>query len=271
MPVMPYTFISFGSGSCGNCYYLGTQNDAILIDSGIGIRQLKRHFITYGVRRGNIRAIFITHDHRDHVLSAGMMSADIGIPVYALPQVHSGMLRDRVMSKKVQSSYRLPIEVGVPVQVADFTVTAFPLPHDASANVGYTVELGDCVFTVMTDVGAVTPEVQTAIGSSTHLVFEANYDPQMLLAGRYPYYLKKRITDGTGHLSNFQTASALIENMHPGLRRVWLCHLSEENNRPEVARKTVEAQLNSAGTAMASDFQLQVLRRKEPTGPFEIS
>ena len=267
---MPNTFISFGSGSSGNCYYLATPSDAIIIDSGIGIRLLKRHFNTYGIKRGNIRAIFITHDHRDHVLSAGMLSADLGIPVYALPEVHAGIDRG-YLRKKIQKEYRMPIEIGTPVQVAGFSVSAFPLPHDATANVGYTITFGDCVFSVMTDVGTVTPEVNTAISNSTHLILEANYDPQMLTEGRYPYHLKKRITKGTGHLSNLQTAAALIESGHPGLRRVWLCHLSEENNHPDLARVTVETRLNSAGVTVAPDFHLQVLRRKEPTGPFEIS
>lgn len=267
---MSYTFISFGSGSCGNCYYIGTPHDAILIDSGIGIRQLKRHFVTYGIKRGNVRAIFVTHDHRDHVVSAGKIAADFGIPVYALPEIHVGMQRPALMSKKIPSEYRLPLQIGTPVQIANFTVTAFPIPHDATANVGYTIQFDDRVFSVMTDVGEVTPEITRAIGSSTHIVIEANYDPQMLQRGNYPYHLKKRISNGTGHLSNHQTAAAIAENLHPRLQRVWLCHLSGENNHPDLARNTVETQVCSATSNLSSDFQLHVLVRKDPTGPFEI-
>ncbi|MDE6000471.1 MAG: MBL fold metallo-hydrolase, partial [Bacteroidaceae bacterium] len=126
-------------------------------------------------------------------------------------------------------------------------------------------------FTVMTDVGDVTDEVKHYIGQSTHLVFEANYDDEMLKQGRYPEMLKERIASGHGHLSNKKTATAIAENFHEQLQNVWLCHLSEENNHPELARKTVETILRSYGIIAGTDFTLEVLRRKIPTGPFVLN
>lgn len=267
---MPLTFISFGSGSCGNCYYLGTDTDAIIIDAGIGYRRLKKVFAEYGVKKSNFRALLITHDHSDHIKAAGVFSDECNLPVYTTLQIHDGMDRNIVMEHKVNAARRIYIEEDTPFQIADFQITPFQIPHDATENMGYSIQYGDIRFTIMTDVGAVTPNVSKYISLSTHVVLEANYDIDMLRTGRYPDILKERIASGTGHLSNKQTAQALADNIHPALRHVWLCHLSEENNHPELARKTVETHLRSYGIIAGTDFQLDVLRRKVVTGPFFI-
>ena len=263
-------FISFGSGSCGNCYYLGTPTDAILIDSGVGIRKLKRRFHDYGIKLSDIRAIFITHDHCDHVKSVAVLSSELHIPVFALPEVHRGMACNRFLKRKVQGQNVRTVEFGTALQLADFVIQAFPVPHDATANAGYSIRIGSIVFTVMTDVGIVTEDINSFIRQATHLVIEANYDPQMLSTGPYPKELQKRISNGYGHLSNYQTAAALIANYHADLKRVWLCHLSAENNHPELARHTIETHLQEAGITVGTDLQLDVLRREDPTGPFEL-
>lgn len=265
------TFISFGSGSCGNCYYLGTASDAILIDAGISIRRLKKNMMEYGIKKGNIRAMLITHDHSDHIKAAGLLSDEYGLPVYTTSLIHEGMNRNIMMNRKVASDRQVCIEKDTTFQIADFEITAFYIPHDSAENVGYSIKCGETRFTIMTDVGAVTPNISKYIGLSNYIVLEANYDLDMLRTGRYPETLKDRITSGTGHLSNMQTAQALVENIHPALRHVWLCHLSEENNHPELARKTVETHLRSFGIIAGTDFQLDVLRRKTPTGPFSLT
>jgi phosphoribosyl 1,2-cyclic phosphodiesterase len=112
--------------------------------------------------------------------------------------------------------------------------------------------------------------VNKYIRLSHNLVIEANYDSEMLKQGRYPEILKQRISSGNGHLANSQTAEALSANFHENLKRVWLCHLSEENNHPELARKTIDTHLRSFGIIAGADYQLEVLRRKIPTGPFNL-
>lgn len=123
----------------------------------------------------------------------------------------------------------------------------------------------------MTDVGHLTEEMLGYIGEANYLVLEANHDVEMLLRGTYPQYLKERIMGQFGHLSNADCAKALAENATGNLRHVWLCHLSEENNHPELARKTVEQTLRSYGIVAGKDFQVDVLRRKMPTGVFELT
>ena len=263
-------FFSLGSGSCGNCYYLATDTDAIIIDCGVSLRRFKKSMLEYGMKVGKARGILITHDHADHIKAAGKVSKECGIPVYATPLVHEGMDRNWQNSVKVPEEQRRTVKMEEPFQLGEFRITAFPIPHDASENVGYYIEVGDIRFTVMTDVGDVTDDVKRYIAKSTHLIFESNYDEEMLKQGRYPQPLKERIASGHGHLSNKKTATALAENFHEQLKCVWLCHLSEENNHPELARKTVETVLRGYGIIAGTDFTLDVLRRKIPTGPFTL-
>jgi len=268
---MQLTFFSLGSGSCGNCYYLATESDAIIIDFGIGIRRFKKLMAEYGMKISKVRALLITHDHADHIKAAGKFSQEFAMPVYATPLVHEGMDKNWQTTVKIPMENRHNIQPDEPFQLGDFRITAFSLPHDASENVGYHIEVGDHRFTVMTDVGDVTDNVKHYIGESTHLILEANYDEEMLQQGRYPNILKVRIASGHGHLSNKKAAHALADNFHENLKDVWLCHLSEENNHPELARKTIETVLRSYGIIAGVDFNLEVLRRKIPTGPYVLN
>ena len=263
-------FISFGSGSCGNCSLLTNGRDSILIDAGVGIRHLKKFFREYGVKTQLIRGILITHDHTDHTKAAGYVSADYGFKVYATQRVHEGMLRNYHTTRKVDGHYRVDIEKDKVLQLGSLSITPFHIPHDSADNVGYCIESDGEVFTLMTDVGCVTEQVNQYISKSNYLVIEADYDTEMLQKGPYPPYLQKRIMSDSGHMSNDQCAQALAENFHEQLRNVWLCHLSEENNHPELARKTVEMKLRQYGIIAGKDFQLDVLRRGLPTGPWTL-
>ena len=239
-------FISFGSGSSGNCYYLGTATDGLIIDIGIGIRTLKKYCREYGIQLNSVKRILITHDHADHIKSVGCVA------------------------RKVSADHKKEIELGAEMQLGDFKVRPFAVPHDASENVGYELVVEGITFVVITDVGHITDEIKEVIGRANYLVIEANHDLEMLKTGPYPEYLKQRITSGSGHLSNVACGEALVENMTEELKHVWLCHLSEENNHPELARKTVEQILRSHGVIPGKDMELEVLKRKTPTGVYEL-
>ncbi len=263
-------FISFGSGSSGNCYYLFTEHDGLLIDVGVGIRNLKKYFRDYGLSLAQIHRVFITHDHADHIKSVGSISYDYHLPIYATATVHKGIDRNYCVQRKVSPELRYYVEPGVPVQVGDFCVTPFSVPHDSSDNVGYYIEVEGLSFCVITDAGCVTPEMEEFISKANYLVLEANHDVEMLQQGPYPQHLKMRILSETGHLSNDSCGRAIANHMSEGLRYVWLCHLSEENNHPELARKTVESILRSYGIVVGKDLQLEILKRTKPTGIFEL-
>ena len=149
-------FISFGSGSSGNSYYLYTETDSLLIDVGVGIRTLKKHFHNYGLRFEDVHHILITHDHADHVKSVGSLSTDYHLPVYATRKVHAGIERNYCVRKKIVPNHAHIIEKGVPFVVGEFRVTPFGVPHDSTDNVGYFVEHEGVTFCLITDVGHIT-------------------------------------------------------------------------------------------------------------------
>ena len=263
-------FISFGSGSSGNCYYLGTATDGLMIDIGIGIRTLKKYCKDYGIQLQSVKHLLITHDHADHIKSVGSFSYEYHVPVYATKAVHNGIDHNYCIQRKVADEMKQYIEVGQPFTVGDFQVRPFAVPHDASENVGYEIQAEGVTLVLVTDVGSVTEDVKDAISRANYLIIEANHDVEMVQNGPYPAYLKKRILSPTGHLSNAECGKTIAENMTEDLRHVWLCHLSEENNHPELARKTVETILRDYGIVSGKDVELEVLRRQLPTGVFEL-
>ena len=263
-------FVSFGSGSSGNCYYLCTATDGLLVDIGVGIRSLKKHARDYGIRLNTVKHILVTHDHADHIKSVGSFSYEFYVPVYATEKVHKGIDRNYCVQRKVAAEMKRVLEPGESLQIGDFVVTPFSVPHDASENVGYQIDVEGISFVIITDVGSATEEVRQRIQNAHYLILEANHDVEMLNNGPYPDYLKKRILSPNGHLSNTECGQVIAENMTERLRHVWLCHLSEENNHPELARKTVETILRSYGIIPGKDFQLEVLKRKMPSGVYDL-
>ena len=263
-------FICFGSGSSGNCYYLNTEGYGIIIDMGIGLRTMKKHFRDFGLKMAQINSILVTHDHTDHVKSVGALSNEFHIPVYSSQEVHDGMGRNCFMTKKVRQEEKHVIAHNEPFELGPFKVTAFPVPHDSSGNNGYFIESGDITFCLITDAGHLTPEMMEYVGRAKYVVLEANYDATMLEQGPYPQYLKKRIMGPAGHLCNTETALGLAEHLSENARCVWLCHLSEENNHPELARKTIETELLSHGYILGNKLKVEVLKRKVPSGLYEL-
>lgn len=263
-------FLSFGSGSSGNCYYLCNEdeNEAILIDAGVGIRKLKKLVKDYGLDFSIIRGLIITHDHADHIKCAGPLTHELNIFAYTTQKIHHGISFNNHHVKTIDPANTINIEKGQEFTIGCFHITAFDIPHDSTENVGYEIQVNGKTFTILTDVGMPTDTIRERIRRANYLVLEANYDVEMLQNGPYPQILKNRIRSGTGHLSNVQAANLLLETIHPDLTHVWLCHLSQENNHPELARKTIEYRLKAFGIMPGVDFQLEVLRRTLPTGPF---
>lgn len=264
-------FISFGSGSSGNCYYLSTATDAILIDTGVGIRLLKKHAREYGVNLSLVNNILITHDHADHIKAVGVVSHECHLPVWTTDKIHHGINRNYCVPKKVDAALVRNIEKERTYQVGEFSVTAFDVPHDSTECVGYCIEVEDETVCIITDVGTITDTIKGYISRANRLVIEANYDREMLVNGKYPNFLKKRIMSDVGHTSNDECAEALVENLTDRIKTVCLCHLSEENNHPELARKSVETVMRAHGIIPDKDFDLMVLRRTLPTMIFETN
>ena len=219
-------FICFGSGSSGNCYYLESRGEAILIDLGIGIRAFKKHMRDYGLTIPKIKAVIVTHDHTDHIKAVGPLSIEFRIPVYASMPVHEGIVRNRFMTKKIPEDLQRCTLLHTPFEVGNFRITPFAVPHDATDNNGYFIELiepeetnttdlfapqggdGRPTFCLITDAGQFTETMIPYVQRARYLVIEANYDRELLDNGPYPLYLRKRISGGRGHMDNRLTAEA---------------------------------------------------------------
>ena len=152
----------------------------------------------------------------------------------------------------------------------DFAITAFEVPHDGTDNVGYCMNIDGKIFSFLTDLGHITPTAAEYICKANYLVLEANYDEEMLKMGPYPQYLKERIAGPNGHMSNRETADFLAENINESLKYIWLCHLSKDNNHPELAYKTVELSLRNKGVIVGKDVQVIALKRNTPSDVYEF-
>jgi len=264
-------FLCLGSGSSGNSYFLKTESTSILIDAGLGIKMLKKLMRPYGFSLEQLDAVFITHDHADHIKAVGHLANDLNKKIFATEKVHFGIDHNYCVTSKLKAEDRVYINKDVTTTIGDLEITPFDVPHDSNDCVGYRVCQGDITFCLITDVGHITPTIEDKIKEANYLVIEANHDEDMLMMGPYPAYLKGRIKSQTGHLSNKECAETLANNATPNLKHVWLCHLSEENNHPELARKTVDAILRSYGIIPGTDFKMDILKRKTPTGIYELN
>ncbi len=260
-----YKFFSLGSGSSGNCYYLGCKNYGILIDAGLGIRRIRKTLSEYGVSFDKIMGILVTHDHADHAKTIGCLGDKFNIPIYATQAVCEGILRNGYSQAGLQTTKRI-IEKEQSFSINDFEITPFDVPHDSIENVGYHIKIEDQIFVLITDIGRITPTIEQYARNANHLVIETNYDEEMLQQGRYPYFLKQRITSGNGHLSNRLSAEFIARIYHANMRNIWLCHLSQDNNHPEVAYRTVEDALKQRGIIAGKDVRMETLSRYKASG-----
>ena len=265
-------FISLGSGSSGNCYLLQSGETSILLDAGISIRSLKKYLKDLDMSlEDDVSAVFVTHDHADHIKSVGNIANECGKTIYATQLVHEGIACNRCLKIQVPANRMAFVEKGKPIEIGNFRITPFDVPHDSRDCVGYVVEADGVRFCLVTDVGHVTDTIREQVGLATYLVLESNHDVNMLLMGKYSAFLKDRISSDKGHLNNEQAAYLLAESATPQLRHVWLCHLSEENNHPVLARKTAEAVLRQHGIIPGVDFELDILKRKTPSEFYSLT
>ena len=270
-------FKSFTSGSCGNCYFLGIFNEigaceaGVLIDAGFSPRRLKKELAREGLCFDDFAGLLITHDHNDHIRSLGSYCKHVRKPVWTPPELAKA-LTHHFITGEYYGPCRAPLEPGwndiVPGRI---WAQYFEVPHDASFTYGYALMLDDYKFVIMTDIGRMVPQALSFAKQADTVVIESNYDLEMLRNGPYPKVLQDRICGGHGHLSNAECAEALREFVHPGLRNVFLCHLSEHNNLPDLAYQT-SASVLQACYADSSDRipRLCPLPRMTPSPLFTL-
>jgi len=240
---------ALASGSNGNCYYIGNKEDAILIDAGINCKQILGRMKLKELDHSKLRAIFITHEHNDHVCGARVLGKKLDIPVY----MTKGTYQSLYFAHK-PFAVRF-IEPDQPVMLIPFIIHPILKNHDAKEPTSFRVELFGISVGVFTDIGSPCPDIELNLQKCHAIFLETNYDEKMLWDGSYPYYLKKRVASDVGHLSNLQAVNLLSEYAGPTLKWVLLSHLSAENNTPGVAYDALKHFGNRFNIGLTSRYE----------------
>ena len=243
------------SGSSGNCVYVGSGEHGILIDAGVSAKRIETSLLSKDINPSTISAVFVTHEHSDHVSGLRIFSKRYGAKIYA----SNGTMSQLIKSSYVTNENRLEIINGKSVCENGLYIKSFKTSHDSAESFGYVVTTpDDRKISVATDLGVLTEEVVNEICGSDMVIIESNHDVAMLSAGEYPYYLKRRILSKYGHLSNDACAAILPSLISSGTTRVILAHLSRDNNLPELAYQTAVSELSLYGMNVDDDYKLFV-------------
>lgn len=246
------------SGSSGNCTYIKYGSDEILIDAGVSYRSIAKALCNAGTDISSIRAVFVTHEHTDHVKGLEMIAKKHRIPIYinSASAAALGYHAENTLYDCIR--YR---EAGETVETENFNVGIFKTPHDSRGSVGYRITSPDGKSVgYATDIGYVTKGVAGGLFGCETVIIEANHDLNLLRNGGYPYFLKQRILSDRGHLSNDACGAFLPHLVRCGTQNIYLAHLSQDNNRPDLALKTAVEALRTAGVS-PDDVCLSVARR----------
>ena len=247
-------FCSLFSSSRGNCTYIGASDGGILIDCGVSANRIGETLSSLDVDLHSIRAIFITHEHTDHIAGLRVFASKHHIPVFA----SKGTIR-ALEYMDVCGSFSLSAVDAQGAEAAGMFIRPFPLSHDAEQPVGYTVETADGRrIAVATDTGIVTDEILSAVSGSDLVLLESNHDVGMLQTGPYPYTVKRRILSDKGHLCNDVCAETAVRLLESGTTRFCLAHLSRDNNMPRLAYQTTYSEMQLCGATEGSDYLLRV-------------
>jgi phosphoribosyl 1,2-cyclic phosphodiesterase len=240
---------SLNSGSNGNCYYVGNNQEAILVDAGISCRETEKRMMRLGLSMHTVKAIFISHEHTDHIRGLPVLAKKYQLPVY----ITAGTLQHGRLN--LEKHLVVPFSAYEAVRIGDLTITPFPKFHDAADPHSFTIDYSDVKIGVFTDIGAPCDHLIRHFQQCHAAFLEANYDVQMLEQGRYPYYLKNRIRGGKGHLSNDQALNLFKVHRPAFMSHLFLSHLSKDNNCPTLVQQLFNQHANGTSIVVASRFE----------------
>lgn len=213
--------------------------------------------------------ILITHDHVDHIKCLGPVAEKLSIPVFTTAKIHNSLENHYLTGGYLTGCKRI-IKKDVPLEHRGIKLTSFEVPHDATETLGYHIDFFGVRFVFMTDMGDVPKNAMEYCREASHLIIESNYDTDMLMSGDYSPMLKLRILEGKGHLSNDRCGEILTKIYNPNLKSIYLCHLSENNNTPELAYNSACRALSSLGLVIGKDVRLYCLPRRNASPVFEV-
>jgi phosphoribosyl 1,2-cyclic phosphodiesterase len=254
---------SLNSGSNGNCYYIGNDSEAVLIDAGISCREIEKRMKRLGLSLAIVKAIFVSHEHADHIIGVARLSKKYQLPVYIThPTLVSSALP---VERKMILSFRAHENITI----GNLSVTAFPKFHDASDPHSFVVSGNKINIGVFTDIGSPCEHVISHFKTCHAAFLEANYCEQMLMNGRYPLSLKNRISSTYGHLSNNQALNLFLTYRGGQLSHLILSHLSKNNNRPELVEQLFKPQAGNVRIVVASRYRETSVYCIEPNTSFD--
>jgi phosphoribosyl 1,2-cyclic phosphodiesterase len=245
---MALHFTSLNSGSNGNCYYVGTKTDAVLIDVGLSCRETEKRMKQLGLHMGRVKAIFVSHEHGDHIKGVSALANKYSLPVYITDKTAKH-------GPRLISHLSKPFTAKDKVTIGDLDIIPFVKYHDATDPHSFIIKSNGITVGVLTDIGKVCEEVVHHFKQCHAVFLETNYDENMLENGKYPIHLKNRIRGGQGHLSNKEALDLFIKHRSPDLSHLLLSHLSKENNSPEMAGELFLQHAGNTKITIASRYQ----------------
>ncbi|MBX3257801.1 MAG: MBL fold metallo-hydrolase [Chitinophagaceae bacterium] len=246
---MPLYIASLNSGSNGNCYYVGNHREAVLVDAGISCRETEKRMNRLGLDMNRVKAIFVSHEHGDHITGIPALSKKFRLPVY--------ITRSTLHAAGIPVDNELVYEFipDVPVSIGSLNVVPFVKHHDASDPYSFVITEDAVRVGVLTDIGNVCKKVAGYFSQCNAVFLESNYCEDMLMNGSYPWHLKKRISGGRGHLSNREALDLFTRHRGTGLSHLILSHLSKNNNTPELVESIFKEIAGETEIVVASRYR----------------
>ncbi|WP_461207014.1 MBL fold metallo-hydrolase [Clostridium sp. DL1XJH146] len=259
-------FCPLYSGSSGNSIFVSSKESSVLIDAGLPGKRIEEALKQIDKDPSKVDAIFVTHEHSDHIKGVGVLSRKYDIPIYA----NESTWRE-IYSKigKIKEN-NIMIMDKASVEIKDMLVSKYNISHDAVEPVGYCIESEHKKACVATDLGYFSEEVRDAITDSDIILLESNHDIEMLKVGPYPYHLKRRILSSVGHLSNEDCGKAIVDIINSNCNKIFLGHLSRTNNYPDLAYQTVINVLRENNIKLDKDVFIELANRDKPSTCIEL-
>ncbi|MBL7730507.1 MAG: MBL fold metallo-hydrolase [Chitinophagaceae bacterium] len=265
---MPVYIASINSGSNANCYYVGNDTEAILVDAGLGVRETEKRMAALGLDLKKVKAIFVSHEHSDHITGVPGLSKKYQLPVYITAETrrHSNIpLADELV---------YDFKHGKTITIGSLSIHPFRKKHDGADPHSFMVSGGGVNVGIITDIGYACKQVIKYFGQCHAVFLESNYCEDMLRNGGYPYHLQQRISGDEGHLSNAQALELFLHYRSPGLRLLILSHLSQNNNKPELVKQIFSPHAGEVQVVVASRYAASAVYTLEETAvssPVRIS
>ena len=264
---MTLRFTVLASGSTGNAFYIGTDKEKILVDAGLSGKQIDRLLAESSIDPNELTKILVTHEHSDHIKGLGIIARKYNLPIYANEKTWKAM---EGSIGKISLDQKFTFNMEEIKTFGDLDVESFGVSHDAAEPMFYTFHHQRKKVALVTDLGYVSERIKKTVENADALIFEANHDVSMLQMGRYPWSVKRRILGDTGHVSNEDCALALQDIIGDNTKRIYLAHLSKDNNMKELARMSVENNLREYGFSIGNGLEIHDTDPSSPTSVFNV-